>query len=59
MKAKDQFNSLRDVKIVHDNLGKGYSSKVSLVEHRISRKKYALKSVRITRLTHESLKKGN
>lgn len=45
MKPRDQFHSIRDVRVIHENLGKGYSSKVSLVEHRRSREKYALKSV--------------
>ena len=57
MNTKDKFHSLQDVRILHDNLGKGYSSKVSLVEHRQSRRKYALKSVILTRLILESSKK--
>lgn len=59
MKPKDQFKTMQDIRIVHDNLGKGYSSKVSLVEHRLSGNKYALKSVSLTRSTHVNSKKEN
>lgn len=48
MKKLEDFGSLSNFKIIHQNLGKGYSSTVSLIEHKISKKKYALKSVNIS-----------
>lgn len=47
MKKEDQFVSLSDFNIIDEYLGRGFSSKVSLIENKISKRKYALKSVRI------------
>ena len=45
MNKLENFDSLDEFNIINDNLGKGYSSKVSLIEHKITKKKFALKSV--------------
>lgn len=45
MLNKDEFRSMDDIEIVHHNLGKGYTSTVSLVQHKVSKRKYALKTV--------------
>lgn len=50
MFKEDSFKSMKDIEIIHKNLGSGYTSTVSLVRHSKSKKKYALKTVNITQI---------